>query len=78
METKDNLSDFERGIVVFQKVLIFWDFHTQPSLWFTENVSREKYPVSGSSLGDVDAGGQRRMSRLDQDDRNVPGATPVS
>lgn len=26
--------------------------HTLPPLWFTENVSREKYPESGSSLGE--------------------------
>lgn len=65
---------------MFEEVLIFWDFHTPPSLWSTENVSGEKYPASGSSPGEntfVDAGGQRGMARLDQDDGNVPGATPV-
>ncbi len=37
------------GLVwVFQKLLIYWDFHTQPSLGFTENgPKKRKYPVSG-------------------------------
>ncbi len=36
-------------IWVFQKLLIYWDFHTQPSLGFTENgPKKRKYPVSGS------------------------------
>lgn len=32
-------SDFEFGMVVgvFQKLLISWDFHAQPSRGFTEN-----------------------------------------
>ncbi len=35
------------GLVwVFQKLLIYWDFHVQPSLGFTEN----GYPVSGSCV----------------------------
>ncbi len=40
------------GLVwVFHKLLIYWDFHTQPSLWFTENgPKKRKYPVSGSSV----------------------------
>ncbi len=40
------------GLVwVFQKLLIYWDFHTQPSLEFTENgPSKRKYPVSGSCV----------------------------
>ncbi len=45
MGKKGDLSDFERGMVVgarrdvgvFQKLLIYWDFHAQPSLGFTEN-----------------------------------------
>ncbi len=40
------------GLVrVFQKLLIGWDFHIQPSLGFTENGSKKKkYPVSGSCV----------------------------
>ncbi len=45
MGKKGDLSDFESGMVVgtdglvwvFQKLLIYWDFHAQPSLGFTEN-----------------------------------------
>ncbi len=59
MGKKGDLSDFERGMVVgarwlvwvFQKLLIYWDFHTQPSLGFTENgPKKRKYPVSGSCV----------------------------
>ncbi len=55
MGKKGDLSDFERGMVVgvrrlvwvFQKLLIYWDFHTQPSLGLTENgLKKRKYPVS--------------------------------
>ncbi len=36
---------------VFQKLLIYWDFHAQPSLGFTENgPKKRKYPVSGSCV----------------------------
>ncbi len=59
MGKKGDLSDFERAMFVgarravwvFQKLLIYWDFHAQPSLEFTEN-GREniKYPVSGSCV----------------------------
>ncbi len=40
------------GLVwVFQKLLIYWDLHTQPSLGFTENGQKKrKYPVSGSCV----------------------------
>ncbi len=40
------------GLVwVFQKLLIYWDFHTQLSLGFTENgPKKRKYPVSGSCV----------------------------
>ncbi len=35
--------------LVFQKLLIYWDFHAQPSLGFTENgPEKRKYPVSDS------------------------------
>ncbi len=36
---------------VFQKLLIYWDFHAQPSLGFTEKGQKKrKYPVSGSCV----------------------------
>ncbi len=40
------------GLVwVFQKLLIYWDFHVQLSLEFTENSPKKrKYPVSGSCV----------------------------
>ncbi len=56
---KEDLRDFERGMVVgargaglsISKLLIYWDFHTQPSLGFTENgPKKRKYPVSGSCV----------------------------
>ncbi len=34
-----------------KKLLIYWDFHAQPSLEFTENgPKKRKYPVSGSCV----------------------------
>ena len=65
------------GLVrVFQKLLIYWDFHSQSSLGFTENGPKKRtFPVSGTSLGRkclVDARGQRRMARLVQDDIKAP------
>ncbi len=34
-----------------EKLLIYWDFHTQPSLGFTENGQKKrKYPVSDSCV----------------------------
>ncbi len=60
MGKKGDLSNFERGIVVGakqaglsikKKLLIYWDFHAQPSLGFTENgPKKRKYPVSGSCV----------------------------
>ncbi len=36
---------------VFQTLLIYWDFHTQPSQGFTENgLKKRKYPVRGSCV----------------------------
>jgi len=36
---------------LFQQLLIYWDFHAQPYLGFTENgPKKRKYPASGSSL----------------------------
>jgi len=60
MEKKEDLGNFEHGMVVgarrtglsiFFKLLIYWDFHAQPSLGFTENgPKKRKYPVSGSCV----------------------------
>ncbi len=80
MGKKGDLSDFECGMVVgtdglvwvFQKLLIYWDFHAQPSLGFTENCPKKrKYTVSGSCVDEnalVDVRSQRRMGRLVRDD----------
>ncbi len=59
------------GLVwVFQKLLIYWDFHTQPSLVFTENgPKKRKYPVSGSCVDENAL--FRRMDRLVRDDRKT-------
>ncbi len=57
MGKKGDFSDFEHGMVVgarrsglsIQKLLIYWNFHAQQSLGFTENgLKKRKYPVSGS------------------------------
>ncbi len=83
MGKKGDLSDFERGMLlvpdgldwVFQKLLIFWDYHTQPSLGFTENalekqkISSERQLCGRKCL--VDVRGQRRMGRLVRDDRKA-------
>ncbi len=62
------------GLVwVFQKQLINWDFHAQPSLGFTENgpkkiqISSERQLCGRKCL--VDVRGQRRIGRLVRDDR---------
>ncbi len=50
--------------------MIYWDFHTQPSLGFTENGPKNrKYPVRGSCV-DKNAlyRGQKRMGSLVRDD----------
>ncbi len=66
------------GLVwVFHKLLIYWDFHTQPSLVFTENgLKKRKYPVSASCVDEhallmSEVRGQRRMDRLVRDDRKT-------
>ncbi len=43
------------GLVwVFHKLLIYWDFHTQPSLGSTENgPKKRRYPVSGSCVDEI-------------------------
>ncbi len=41
----------DRLVLVFKKLLIYLDFHPQPSLGFTENgTKKRKYPVSGSCV----------------------------
>ncbi len=59
MRKKGDLSDCECGMVVgarrtglsISKLLIYWNFHAQPSLGFTENgPKKRKYPVSGSCV----------------------------
>ncbi len=62
------------GLVwVFHKLLIYWDFHAQPSLVFTENekekISSERQLCGWKCL--VDVRGQRRMDRLVRDDRKA-------
>ncbi len=60
---------------VFHKLLIYCDFHTQPSLGFTENgperekISSERQLCGWKCL--VDVRGQRRMDRLVRDDRKT-------
>ncbi len=60
MGKKGDLSNVEvllvpDGLVwVFQKLLIYWDFHTQLYLGFTENgPKKRKYPVSGSCVDET-------------------------
>ncbi len=83
MGKKGDLSDFERGMVVgarrlvwvFQKLLIYWDCQAQPSLGFTENgpkkekISSERQLCGRKYL--VDVRGQRRIDRLVRDDRKT-------
>ncbi len=65
----------DRLVKVFQKLLIYWDFHSQTSLRFTENgpkkekMSREWQLCGRKCL--VDVRGQRRMGRLVRDDRKA-------
>ncbi len=59
---------------VFQKLLIYWDFHTHPSLEFTENDPKNKISSDRQLRGRkclVDVRGQRRMDRLVRDDRKA-------
>ncbi len=59
---------------MFQKLLIYWDFHEQPSLGFTENgLKKRKYPVSGSCVDEnaLLISGQRRIAILVRDDRKA-------
>ncbi len=63
----------QTGLVwVFQKLLIYWDFHTQPSLGFMENGQKKrKYPVTAVVWTKMPCWGQRRMGRLVRDDRKA-------
>ncbi len=60
------------GLVwVFQKLLIYWDFHTQPSLGLQRIVWKKKISSKRQLCGQkclVDIRGQRRMGRLVRDD----------
>ncbi len=61
-------------IRVFQKLLIYWDFHTQPSLGFTENGPKKRKSSERQLWGRkclVNVRGQRRMGRLVKDDRKA-------
>ncbi len=76
MGKKGYLSDFERamifgvrraGLSIKKKLLIYWDFHAQSSLGFTENGPKNvKYPASGSCVDEkcLVVRGQRRMGKL--------------
>ncbi len=60
---------------VFQKLLSYWDYHAQPSLWFTENaLEKQKISSEWQLCGWrclVDVRGQRRIGRLVKDDRKA-------
>jgi len=59
---------------VVQKLLIYWDFHAQPSLRFKEyGPKKRKYPVSVSSVGEnaLLMPDERRMARLVRADRKA-------
>ncbi len=61
------------GLVwVFQKLLIYWDFHAQPSLGFTENgPKRENIQWAAVVWTKMPCWCQRRMGRLVRDDRKA-------
>ncbi len=65
----------DRLVCVFQKLLIYWDFHAQPYLGFTENgPKKRKYPVRGSYVDEnalLMSEVQRIMGRLVRDDRKA-------
>ncbi len=67
------------GLVwVFQNLLIYWDFHAQPSLGFIENgPKKRKYPVSGSCVDDNVIVDDPEADGLQQQ-KTTPGAVPVS
>ncbi len=60
------------GLVwVFQKLLIYWDFHTQPSLGFTENGPKRENIQWAAVVTKIPCWCQRRMGRLVRDDRKA-------
>ncbi len=61
------------GLVwVFQKRLIYWDFHSQPSLGFTENgPKRENIQWAAVVWTKMPCWCKRRMGRLVRDDRKA-------
>ncbi len=80
MGKKGDLSDFERGMVVgarqaglsISKLLIYWDFHAQPSLGFTENgLKRENIQWAAVVWTKMPCWCLRRMGRLVRDDRKA-------
>ncbi len=89
MGKKGDLSDFECGICwfhqhmwmlvpdglvwIFHKLLIYWDFHAQPSLGFTENGQRKKENIQWAAVvwTRMPCWCQRRMGRLVRDDRKT-------
>lgn len=61
------------GWSVFQKMLIYWDIQTQPSLGITANGPQKRmYPVDGNCVDENVLSsyvrGQMRLDRLIQDD----------
>ncbi len=63
------------GMGVFQKLLIYWDFHAQISLEFNQKLSKkEKISSEWQMCGRkclVNVRGQRRMGKLVRDDRKA-------
>ncbi len=92
MGKKGDLSDFECGMVVdarraglsILKRLIYWDFHTHPSLGLTEKrPKKRKYPVSGNCVDEnallmSEENGQNPAADVLQQQKTTPGAGPVS
>ncbi len=78
-----SLSDFERGMVVgarrlvwvFQKLLIYWDFHAQPSqcLQSLQKKVRKRENIQWAAIVwmKMSCWCQRRMGRLVRDDRKA-------
>ncbi len=76
MGKKGDLSDFECGLGCccwsISKLLIYWDFHAQPSLGFTENGPKKKISSEWQLYGQkMPCWSQRRMGRLVRDDRKA-------
>ncbi len=76
MGKKGDLSDFECGLGCccwnISKLLIYWDFHAQPSLGFTENGPKKKISSEWQLYGQkMPCWCQGRMGRLVRDDRKA-------